>query len=294
MSPIPGSPPAPRPQAGVQEDILNVEVPSSEEDLPVRQPPKAKAKPKANNRAPRAQAEGDITGTPDSNVAVQPRGSKRAAPAKQGGPNKSDEAASGGGDANSHQEPAPGKDGVKSETSIQQQIHRTSSNLYKKQKLLDAAPNDKALLAQVATLTADLNALKQKRKATASANPEAQASTAGSTHEDVNNEGQLEPKPQTKQSAHPWFLSNMVSDVLLMGDLFGKPVIMRTCVWGPHIAFTVHANSAPTVITLRTAAVQAPVGAYEELCSAFKHRALCAVMSTSTFYCFLAIVLVHD
>ena len=219
MSPIPGSPPAPQSQAGVQEDILNVEVPSSEEDLPVRQPPKAKAKPKANNRAPRAQAEGDITGTQDSNVAVQPRGSKRAAPAKQGGPNKSDEAASGGGDANSHQEPpAPGKDGVKSETSMQQQIHRTSSNLYKKQKLLDAAPNDKALLAQVATLTADLNALKQKRKATASANPEAQASTAGSTHEDANNEGQLEPKKEKTKSAQLWFLSNMVSDVLLLGD----------------------------------------------------------------------------
>ena len=105
--------------------------------------------------------------------------------------------------------------------------------MYKKQKLLGAALNDKALLAQVATLTADLNALKQKRKATASANPEAEASTAGSTHEGANNEGQLEPKKEKQKYARPWFLSNMVSDVLLLGVFVGQPMIMRTCVWGP-------------------------------------------------------------
>jgi hypothetical protein len=119
---------------------------------------------------------------------------------------------------------------------LQKLIHRTKSNLYKRQKMLEAAPNDEALLAQVATLTAEVNALKQKwkdskrvkRKArastpvppgdeagtnvpleaqasTAASTPprEAHASTAASTPEDVNKKDQLNPRPEKKRSVHP-------------------------------------------------------------------------------------------
>ena len=235
-SEVQGKPPVPQHLTSDLDDrILNEDVPSSEDELPVRQAPKAKAKSRSNKRAPPAPAEGGNAGTSD--VAVPPRGSKRSAPAQEGEPNTSTEAESDGVVDPSRQElPSPGQDGGEGEANLQKLIHRTSSNLYKRQKMLEAAPNDEALLAQVATLTAEVNALKQKSKdskrvkwktpvstpvppgdeagtkvpleaqaSTAASTPprEAHASTAASTPEDVNKKDQLNPRPEKKRSLHP-------------------------------------------------------------------------------------------
>jgi hypothetical protein len=108
-SQVPGKPPAPQHQtSGLDDIILNEEVPSSEEELPVRQAPKGKAKSRPNKRTAPAPAEGDKTGTSD--VAVPPRGSKRSAPANEREPNTSTEAVSDGVVDFSRQElPAPGQ-----------------------------------------------------------------------------------------------------------------------------------------------------------------------------------------
>jgi len=222
-SEVPGKPPVPQHlTSGLDDDILNEEVLSSEEELPVRQAPKGKAKSRPNKRTAPAPAEGDKNGTSD--VAVPPCGSKRSAPAQETESNTSTEAVSDGVVDTSRQElPAPGQDGGESEANLHKLIHRMSSNLFKRRKMLEVAPNDEALLAQVATLTAELNALKQKRKdsnrvkqkarASTPVPPgdeagtnvplEAEASTATSTPQDVNKKDQLMPTPEKKRSVHP-------------------------------------------------------------------------------------------
>ena len=108
---VPGEPPVPKQlTSGPDDIILNVEVPSSEEELPVRQAPKGKAKAKSNKRTPPAPTEGDNTGP--SGVAVPLRGSKRSAPANERELNTSAEAVSDGVVDTARQElPAPGQDG---------------------------------------------------------------------------------------------------------------------------------------------------------------------------------------